>query len=208
MKCVGAECPEWSLHAQVVVHHGSVGSTTPDDSAVHMEYSWSPAPRVFGPKPHYAFRRGDFLFTAAPPVCGINKLKEQASHTLPKAAKPQLSCSPICVSEVQPVDRKTPQPYERRCRSSCSITLSCDEKHVNRTQSLRSQEPAGKKASRAHTFSTQFRTTILNERRNIKDVASQTGKSPSPEVVVSPKKDINRITTFVKTKKVSDEFLR
>lgn len=184
MKCTGVEGQEWSLHAKMVVRHGA--GHVAEDGAVHMEYSWSPAPRPTGPTPLYAFRRGDLLFTAAPPACGINRLKEQAPHTLPRAARPaaasQLSCSPVCVAEVPPQERRTPQPYERRCRSSCSITLSCDEKPVSRTQSLRTQESQGRKTTRAHTFTTQFSTHVLNERRNIKDVASQTHNSLSPDV--------------------------
>lgn len=241
---------EWSVHAQLVVHHGNSKTqpkpepirTQSNDGGVRMEYCWEPGINSIWEtsgtrpaRPSYGFQKGNLLFTTSPPQCGINRITEfskGSSQTFPRyPAKSQdgnkpgknLSRSPVTTSDTIPDSpqrpvfdsgyasekfntlptRRPPQQYERRCRSTCSITLSCDvpcDKTVNRTQSLRSpslcskcnlyrvddhsnngnvcEECRGtsKRASRAHTFTTHFCTHVLNDdqEKNIKDAASQT----------------------------------
>lgn len=237
---------EWSVHAQLVVHHGNSPNqkkeeprrTHTGDGGVRMEYSWEPGINSIWEtsgtrpsRPSYGFQKGNILFTTSPPQCGINRISENLkgqTQTLPRyLTKSQnlknLSRSPLTSSDTvteihqPPVfdsgyvsekfntlpSRRPVQQYERRCRSTCSITLSCDvpyEKPVNRTQSLKSpslcsrcgtarveststegnvcEECRGtnKKASRAHTFTTHFCTHVLNDdqEKDIKDASSQT----------------------------------
>lgn len=146
---------EWSVHAQLVVHQPS--RTPSGDGGVRMEYSWEPSVSSIWEtasrpsRPTYGFHKGSLLFTTSPPQCGINRLAEQTaghSQTFPRyparsppTATKAADATPVFTSEkfnTLPSRRPT-QQYERRCRSTCSITLSCDvPQAINRTQSMRS----------------------------------------------------------------------
>ncbi|XP_054290363.1 uncharacterized protein LOC129005486 [Macrosteles quadrilineatus] len=135
----------------------------------HLEANIPPvAPRPAG-HPCYGFQRGNIVFTTKPPG---------DSSSLPV--------------------RRTPQPYGRRCMSTCNITLDPAQPSVparcHHTVTL-SCEPrdecdvcSGGRHSpsrRAHTFTSHFCTRVPDKTMGTKTVASQTSQIFSPPLLVS-----------------------
>lgn len=176
-------------------------------------------------KPSYGFQRGNLVFTTSPPQCGINKVSEFRNYgqTFPRTINENktrnLSRSPVTLSDttdssfshtVGPLldsgyasdkfntlpARRTIQPYGRRCRSTCSIVLSCEVPYDGMVSSIAAQQLCStcggsssdisvracdkcqglKPTSNAHTLTTQFSTHVLTgeQEKSIKDASSQT----------------------------------
>lgn len=129
------------------------------------------------PHPCYGFQRGNIVFTTKPP-----------------SDKTEYGSLP---------SRRVPQPYGRRCMSTCNITLaqqdhqnqrchhtvtlSCDEPSAHNRQgdvcdicSGSGRSPTA--ARRAHTFTSHFCTRVPDKTPGSKDVASQTSQvfTPAP----------------------------
>ena len=128
--------------------------------------------------PCYGFQRGNILFTTKPPT------DRTTYGSLPT--------------------RRTLQPYNRRCMSTCNIVLSQDNPSPSRchhTVTLSCDEPSSRSqhpemceicsgggrsptaARRAHTFTSHFCTRVPDKTTGSKDVASQTSQifSPPPD---------------------------
>lgn len=148
-----SESPQWSVHAEFTISHNGADENNPPDarveregSGVRMTYRWTsqtpsdawathsnhPVKKPATGKPVIPLQR-----TARVQDSGYSsELHSQGSSTLPH-----------------------PQPYNRKCRSSCSIVLSTAineevssdaSQQCGRTQSLRCQTP------RSETSETKF----------------------------------------------------
>lgn len=142
---------EWSVHAQLTVsHHCPPDRTAPppehDSSGVHMQYMWggeptSPPPSSSNipPRTCYGFQRGNILFTTRPPP------REPQSVPTPthRPGPTHLLDSGYSSEQVSPGSyaslptRGTSQPYNRRCKSTCSIVLSGTENQGVASASMR-----------------------------------------------------------------------
>ncbi|KRT82509.1 hypothetical protein AMK59_3374 [Oryctes borbonicus] len=175
---------QWTVHAEFTIKHDGLEnpSTTPkthterDENGVRMVYSWTSQPTttsttntndshssrtdrsstssvsdVKDPQLPYGFQRGNLVFTSTPP-------KKQPFPT-EAPGKTHLQDSSGYSSELlSPNSGSLPyrpiQPYNRRCRSTCSIVLSADfdqkaednaeNPQCGRTHSLRCQTPTAK----------------------------------------------------------------
>lgn len=142
---------EWAVHAQLTIGPASAAarglSMPPLSSAegVRLECSWRPyglqpppAPEpppqasnpLCQPHPAYGFQRGSILFTTSPPP---RYSPTPTPHGAPASHGRQDSgynselsaawAPPGATHSAAPVKRQ-PAPYGRRCKSTCSITLS------------------------------------------------------------------------------------
>lgn len=142
---------EWSVHAQLTISHhrppdGAVPGMPPPPAAataapcpeqdcggVHVQYAWGNQPPSqqlpsvnIPPRTSYGFQRGNILFTTRPPP-----REPQSAPTLTPWSGPHLLDSGYSSEQVSapgsyaslPTRRST-QPYDRRCKSTCNIILS------------------------------------------------------------------------------------
>jgi hypothetical protein len=136
---------EWSVHAQLTVSHRrptdgvildmapppNAGSAVPcpqhDSGGVHMQYAWGDQPTSpqlpsmnVPPRTSYGFQRGNILFTTCPPR------EPQSTTTLTQHLRDSGygSEQPSPGSYASLPVRRPSQPYDRRCKSTCSIILS------------------------------------------------------------------------------------
>nr|CAD7438778.1 unnamed protein product [Timema bartmani] len=141
---------EWSLHAQLTIshHHPTdahlppppTKNTAEDGAKVHMEYSWGTrsetTPSVStmttstaGNRPCYGFQRGNIVFTTRPPPRDVSWLRSQTCGT-PTQPGTTVRDSGYSSEQTSPGSyttlpaRKPVQPYNRRCKSTCSIVLN------------------------------------------------------------------------------------
>lgn len=153
---------EWSVHAQLTFSHGV------EDQP---QITTSRTPNLPN-HPCYGFQRGNIVFTTRP--------RSPPHLTTNYGSLPNSS------------SRRTPQPYGRRCMSTCNIVLgrtpststpchhaitvtSCDPCDVC---SGGGRSPTA--ARRAHTFTSHFCTRVPDKTpvtTNLKDAASQTSRS-------------------------------
>ncbi|XP_067001339.2 uncharacterized protein [Anabrus simplex] len=153
---------EWSLHAELTFshqrptsfHQGSTSNPTTRQSdpnnRMHMQYLWNTQPEQSSSRrtlhPCYGFQRGNILFTTTPPshssqnnqtrnlqinqpVCGPRQ--SFANQTPPSHTHSQAASVPSYDS----VANRTSQPYNRRCKSTCSIILSGDHASTSQIKS-------------------------------------------------------------------------
>ncbi|KAI4471262.1 hypothetical protein MML48_1g10246 [Holotrichia oblita] len=174
---------QWTVHAEFTIKHDGMEdpSTLPkthterDENGVRMVYSWTSQPPatsttntndshsfrtdrsttssgsdVKDPQLPYGFQRGNLVFTSTPPK----------RHPFPNTDPPSkgLDSSGYGSELLSPNSGGLPyrpiQPYNRRCRSTCSIVLSADfdqkaednpdNPQCGRTHSLRCQTPTAK----------------------------------------------------------------
>nr|CAD7262362.1 unnamed protein product [Timema shepardi] len=141
---------EWSLHAQLTISHNHptdahlppppTKTTAEDGAKVHMEYSWGTrsetTPSVptmttstAGNRPCYGFQRGNIVFTTRPPPRDVSWLRSQTCGTSTQHGT-TVRDSGYSSEQTSPGSyttlpaRKPVQPYNRRCKSTCSIVLN------------------------------------------------------------------------------------
>lgn len=127
-------------------------------------------PRTAAPHPCYGFQRGNITFSTKPPG---------DSNSLPT--------------------RRTPQPYGRRCMSTCNITLDPPTvvPRCHHTVTLSCAPPdecdvctdaahSPTTARRAHTFTSHFCTRVPDKTTGTKTVASQTSQIFTPPSAPPP----------------------
>lgn len=159
---------EWSVHAQLTFSHGV---DDPPQLPVHLTSS-VPSQTYH---PCYGFQRGNIIFTTKP-------------RSPPRSTTPTTNYGSLPSAN----SRRTPQPYNRRCMSTCNIVLgrsvpsstpchhtvtvtSCDLCDVC---SGGGRSPTA--ARRAHTFTSHFCTRVPDKSPAtaiVKDAASQTSHS-------------------------------
>lgn len=165
---------QWTVHAEFTIKHDGLEDpsslpktrTERDENGVRMVYSWTSQPTttsttntndsptfrtdrsstsstsdVKDPQLPYGFQKGNLVFTSTPP--------KRPTHLQDSSGYGSDLLSPNSGSlPYRPI-----QPYNRRCRSTCSIVLSADfdqkaednpENQCGRTQSLRCQTPTAK----------------------------------------------------------------
>lgn len=142
---------EWSMHAQLTVSHrcppdGAAPPPEHDSSGVRMQYMWggeptSPPPSSSNipPRTCYGFQRGNILFTTRPPP----REPQSAPSTTHQLGATHLLDSGYSSEQVSPGSyaslptRRPSQPYNRRCKSTCSIVLSGTEHQGVASASMR-----------------------------------------------------------------------
>lgn len=132
---------EWSLHAELTIsHQGPTSAETtrqPDqNSGTHMQYSWNNQPEPSAMRhslhPCYGFQRGNILFTTTPPSHKAQpKSTSQQFQTHQSPTEHVEQCSSPSYNNNNSANRAS-QPYNRRCKSTCSIVLSGE--HVGTSQ--------------------------------------------------------------------------
>ncbi|XP_060535748.1 uncharacterized protein LOC132707809 [Cylas formicarius] len=160
---------QWSVHAEFTISHPGANdpvnlprtSTERDDDTggVRMTYSWTandgddkpwaPPPP---PPPDWCargFQKGNLFFTSTPPS---RLTGDVASKVHESSGYGSDVLSPNSLGGTLP--RRPAQPYNRKCRSTCNITLSTNigsaqsapsegsHSQCGRTQSLRCQTPS------------------------------------------------------------------
>lgn len=163
---------QWSVHAEFTISHPGIDdpNTVPqthsqrDENGVRMVYQWPPC--TLPSHPGYGFQRGNMTFTSTPPPSRPSSLQEPSCNKFqdqtgrfhqdsgynselfsPNSAAPSTSTVPA---------------FNRRCRSTCSITLStiikdsnqpsCNNSQCNRTHSLRCQTPSVRSSKTPTSF--------------------------------------------------------
>ncbi|KAJ8877691.1 hypothetical protein PR048_022146 [Dryococelus australis] len=206
---------EWSVHAQLTISHQQPPGTAPLPTAsstgvtsngdrVQMECSWRSQPgtttttttntTTTASRPCYGFQRGNILFTTRPPT----KDAQPVTTNQPKPSRDSgYSSSQFSYNSLP--TRKPSQPYNRRCKSTCSIVLNqatnhrCSDPvcyHSAPSTAAFSSVPEGcevcgggrsptaaRRASRLNTFTSHFCTRVPEKavtEKLSKDVASQT----------------------------------
>ncbi|XP_049960828.1 uncharacterized protein LOC126481252 [Schistocerca serialis cubense] len=101
---------EWSVHAEVTFSHGAQTPTAQlSGSNVSMDCSWQKPTTTSSAsttlRPCYGFQRGNILFTTTPPRSSQHDVIRQSSGGSQSAKASQ-------------------HPYDRRCKSTCSIVLA------------------------------------------------------------------------------------
>ncbi|XP_047114395.1 serine/threonine-protein kinase N isoform X5 [Schistocerca piceifrons] len=101
---------EWSVHAEVTFSHGAQTPTAQlSGSNVSMDCSWQKPTTTSSAsttlRPCYGFQRGNILFTTTPPRSSQHDVSRQYSGGSQSAKASQ-------------------HPYDRRCKSTCSIVLA------------------------------------------------------------------------------------
>nr|CAD7429592.1 unnamed protein product [Timema monikensis] len=141
---------EWSLHAQLTISHNHptdahlppppTKTTAEDGAKVHMEYSWGTCSQTTpsvstmttstaGNRPCYGFQRGNIVFTTRPPPRDVSWLRSQTCGTSTQHGT-TVRDSGYSSEQTSPGSyttlpaRKPVQPYNRRCKSTCSIVLN------------------------------------------------------------------------------------
>lgn len=232
---------QWSVHAEFTISHDGLESnvepqthTERDENGVRMVYSWTSQPSTCNEPekpPGYGFQRGNLLFTSTPPrrnylETPINKmgLNVQDSGYGSDLLSPNSSTS----------HKPPPQPYNRRCRSTCSIVLSTNfekpeetadsSSQCGRTQSLRCQTPTMRTERKdtyygcgdpwcyhAHTaddFSCKFTPVPeLDESSTQSRRPSRASTFATREKTKSPQKDAS-VQTFEMIDKCTSPFMR
>lgn len=183
-------------------------------------------------RPTYGFQKGSLLFTTTPPQCGINRLSEfcvGSSQTFPRTAlkqhynkncgfqneidrKSQLTNATAEVCDNQPIGislnledstyQKNREALKKRWKSTCNITLTCDElrneEDCRRNSDLHRELSKSNDVSRREqkiyggsksdlnnadniVFSTHFSTNLLNKINSKVSSCTKTDKSGSEE---------------------------
>lgn len=174
---------QWTVHAEFTIKHDGMEDpsalpkthTERDENGVRMVYSWTSQPPatsttntndshsfrtdrsttssgsdVKDPQLPYGFQRGNLVFTSTPP-------KRHPFSNIDAPSKGQDSSgygSELLSPNSGGFPYRPIQPYNRRCRSTCSIVLSADfdqkaednpdNPQCGRTHSLRCQTPTAK----------------------------------------------------------------
>lgn len=147
---------QWSMHAEVQITNNAQNETNQpityteqDGNVVRMVYTWSSNPEKQTtkpePKPNFGFQRGNMMFTSTPPRTErtVQDSGYNSDHIPPN---------------YRPGTSRTYMPYDRRCKSTCSITLSTDinvpvsPKFCGRSESLHYPKQVETKACRTQSL--------------------------------------------------------
>lgn len=155
---------QWSVRAEFTISHPGIDDPNAapqthsqrDENGVRMVYQWPPCTPSHHPGSSgtgYGFQRGNMTFTSTPPSPRPTSLQDprcqdQTSRFHQDSGYNSELFSP---NSAAPSTSAVP-PFNRRCRSTCSITLSttindpnhlsCNSSQCNRTHSLRCQTPS------------------------------------------------------------------
>ncbi|XP_043474732.1 flocculation protein FLO11 isoform X2 [Leptopilina heterotoma] len=174
--------PPWLVRAEVTIRHKtpesagnpgtpessprSVGPNVNELSGLRMVYRWNANQSAVTPSPSYGFQRGNILFTSTPPARSIQSSNSRSSVS-PTGQGASISDSGYTSEYLShsrfPSSRYLSQMHNRRCQSTCSITLSSggenSEKSVNSSPIPQSKEPW---SSHQH-LSARYRFSTLPE---------------------------------------------
>lgn len=232
-----SEPPNWSVHAEFTILHDGVNDpsnppetrTERDDNGVRMTYTWTSQPTPIWAthsnhppstsskqsKPGtYEFQRGNLLFSSSTPLRRPRDFQEAIKALNPSRLgvsdsgyNSELLSPSSFLSSTLP--RRNVQPYNRKCKSTCSIVLSTAFNEQNEPSS---DNQNGQSCSRAQSLRCQTPTARL-EPRDFKFYGcgdpwcyhSKSGEeapfSPVPETVEnSSTKTPSRTSTFTTSK--------
>lgn len=176
---------QWSVHAEFTISHDGLNdpSTVPqtrteqDENGVRMVYTWTSQPPTNQEPPTYNFQRGNLLFSSTPP-------KRNYVETPINRMGLNVQDSGYGSDLFSQNSSKTIQPYNRRCRSTCSIVLSTnfDTKEDTapscaRTQSLRCQTPTLR--SERTTLTDRSERTTFTERSDRSNLTDRSERKDS-----------------------------
>ncbi|XP_018336025.1 uncharacterized protein LOC108744656 [Agrilus planipennis] len=172
---------EWSLHAHVTITHPGINDLTPtpqtrterdENGSLRMVYTWTSDPLASETKWNSStepqqnpfqqqeqsreYRKGNIIFTSVPPR---RNAESQPKFYQKDSGYSSELLSPTSFASSSLPRKPVQQPYNRRCRSTCSIVLSTtfhqdqqpstdDGSHCTRTHSLRCQTPNAKSDNR------------------------------------------------------------
>lgn len=132
---------QWSVYAELTVDHQNPNVNLPLNpnlrldpfgKNVEMKYTFvtnptkgpnlvNPTERINrSPPKSYGFQRGNIMFTSSPPNYTRNRTQSEVNT---EDFKRNLYAPNLHQNDLS---NRTPRPYEKRCKSTCSITLSTD----------------------------------------------------------------------------------